>query len=148
MTRTRVLIAIFILIVGGALTVLFLRFQSVHKPTLQIGTTRITVDLAESPAAREQGLSGRTALGRKEGMLFIFPEPGTYGFWMKDMLFPIDIIWIDSNWRVIGTSPNLAPETFPEGFYPPSPAQYVLEVPSGFSTVEAVSIGSAVSLKR
>jgi uncharacterized membrane protein (UPF0127 family) len=150
MTRTRVLIAIFI-ITGGALLVLFLRFwvnpQSA-KPELTIGNTTIEVLLAETPEAQQQGLSGKAALKPNEGMLFLFEDPQIQGFWMKDMRFSIDIIWIDKNWQIAGISPNLSPDSYPEVFYSPQEVQYVLEVPAGFSTRENLSVGQAIQFER
>ena len=77
-----------------------------------------------------QGLSGRDGLGVNEGMLFAFDEPGTHGFWMKDMKFPIDIIWI-SNSEVIYVLSNLNPDSYPTIFSPPEPVSQVLEVKAG-----------------
>src|SRR3954471_24776165 len=61
--------------------------QGVHlgMPEVKLGSTTIQVDISDTEALREQGLSGRTSLAENEGMLFVFPTPGPYGFWMKDM---------------------------------------------------------------
>jgi len=66
-----------------------------------------------------------------EGMLFVFSKPIEPAFWMKNMFFPIDIIWIDSTRTVVGITKKISPSTFPETFYPPSPVKYVLEVNAG-----------------
>ncbi len=85
------------------------------------------VRVADSPIERARGLSGTASLSNGEGMLFVFEKLGIYGFWMKDMNYPIDIIWINEKWQVVGTSKNLSPDSFPTVFYPPEPVRYVLE---------------------
>lgn len=93
----------------------------------------LKVDLALTPRAQEQGLSGRSGLKENEGMLFVFDTPGQYSFWMKDMNFPIDMIWFDKNLRVVYIKKNAEPDSYPDTFAPATDAKYVLEVSSGFS---------------
>jgi uncharacterized membrane protein (UPF0127 family) len=90
------------------------------------------VEVAASPANRERGLSGRPGLPADAGMLFIFPSPGLHGFWMKDMSFAIDLVWIGPDRRVLGTASMApcGPHACPI-HYPPAPAAYVLEVSAG-----------------
>lgn len=99
--------------------------------SLNIGTTTISVEIARAASERKQGLSGRSSLEQYHGMLFIFDHPERYGFWMPDMCFAIDIIWIDADWRIIDISKNVTPESYPELFTPTTPALYVLEVGAG-----------------
>lgn len=101
--------------------------------------------LARTPATRERGLSGRTTLGEDEGMLFIFPKPGRYAFWMKDMDFSIDMVWITAGKKVAGISSNLSPKSYPKTFSPPSAVQFVLEVPAGSAEKMGLKAGSIVS---
>ena len=61
---------------------------------------------------RLKGLSIKNTLNESEGMLFPFDTPGEYSFWMKDMKFPIDIIWIDSNYKIVYIEKNLQPCAF------------------------------------
>lgn len=102
-----------------------------QTPTLQISGKMLKVEVAATEAAREQGLSGRAGLEAGHGMLFIFPESGLYGFWMKDMKFPIDVVWLDEDKKVIDIARNLQPSSFPQVFYPPVPVKYVLETNPG-----------------
>src|SRR3989344_7332267 len=75
-----------------------------HSPSdikyVKIAGQEVKVELALTPEEQTQGFSGRSGLGENEGMLFVFDTPGKYGFWMKDMLFPIDIIWLAPDSRV------------------------------------------------
>ncbi len=88
----------------------------------------IAVKLAETDATREQGLSGTPSLAPDTGMFFIFEKPGNWGFWMKDMVYHIDIVWLDSNFRIVHIAENLTPATYPTVFYPNTNAMYVLEI--------------------
>ena len=65
---------------------------------------------------------------------------------MKDMNFPIDIIWIDESWRVIGVERDINPETFPKIFYPVRAIKYVLELPAGTAKEKGIDDGSIVYL--
>ncbi len=108
-------------------------------------STTLRVQVAKTPTTRERGLSGRESLASDEGLLFIFPTSGTHGFWMKDMNFPIDIVWINSSKKVVGISENVAPETYPTSFFPPKQIQFVLEVNAGTAKKSGLVVGAAVS---
>jgi len=118
--------------------------RTTHAPSglpiehLTIATSTLTVEVASTAVEREQGLSGRTSLAQGTGMLFIFDTPGSYGFWMKDMQFSLDIIFMDTSKQVIQVDSNLSPQTYPEAFYPTRPALYVLEVPAGFAAAHSI----------
>ena len=111
---------------------------------LTIGDKQIQVAFANTPELQEQGLSNTAPLTDDQGMLFVFPTETTPSFWMKDMTYSIDIIWIDSNKKVVDITPNLDPKTFPKSFTPVSPAQFVLEVSAGFAEKNTISIGTKV----
>lgn len=86
------------------------------------------VEIVDTPELRAQGLSLREVLSLNTGMLFVFSESDKHGFWMKDMLFPIDIIWFDDEFVVVDVKENLAPESYPEVFKPRVPARFALEI--------------------
>src|SRR3989344_9410884 len=108
---------------------------------------RIKVDLASTPGEQGQGLSGRAPLKEDEGMLFVFERPGKYSFWMKDMNFPIDIIWLDEYKKVIYIKKDARPELFPESYGPETNSKYVLEVVSGFSEKNNLQVGDRVEFE-
>ncbi|MES2953754.1 MAG: DUF192 domain-containing protein [Patescibacteria group bacterium] len=116
------------------------------RTALRIGSTLVSAIVADTPAVREHGLSGRALLRENEGMLFVFERPDLYAFWMKDMLFSIDIIWMDTNGRVVDIAANLSPKTYPELFAPREKAQYALEVPAGFAARHRVEIGTLIAI--
>ncbi len=78
-----------------------------------------------------KGLSGRPNLPPGRGLLMDFSRDGYHGIWMKDMNFPIDIIWLDSGFSVVKIQERAQPSDYPRVYVPPVPARYVLEVPAG-----------------
>ncbi len=113
---------------------------------ITVGGISVAVDIADTDALREQGLSGRDTLPEGKGMLFVFEQDNAWGIWMKDMRFPIDIIWADGQGRVITIADSIAPGTYPEIFYPSAPARYVLELPAGFAAAHGIAVGSKLEI--
>jgi len=111
------------------------------------GKAPITVAIADTYSKRGEGLSGLSMLPQGHGLWFVFDEADTHGIWMKDMLFPIDIIWLDSNFRVVGLSKNVSPGTYPQTFYPENPDRYVLEVNAGEADRLRVRIGAVARME-
>lgn len=111
---------------------------------VKIGNFVINVDVADDDQEREKGLSGRESISETEGMLFVFDIPREYSFWMKDMKFPIDIVWIDENQNIIYIEEGILPETYPLTFKPPRDSKYVLEIGSQISTKNNLKIGDKV----
>jgi uncharacterized protein len=124
-----------------------LPFNKISYVNGKIGDVPIRLEVANNPITRAKGLSGRSELKNGEGMIFIFLEDDTPGFWMKDMKFPIDIIWVNSNQIIIGVEQNISPNTFPASFYPPSPIKYVIETQAGFFDNNSLKIGNSISLE-
>ena len=108
----------------------------------------LRIEYAATDQARKEGLSGRTSIPSGYGMLFIFDTEGYYGFWMKDMLLPIDIFWLDDQGRVVHIERDVTTSTYPNVFYPNAPARYVLETAAGFARGRAVATGTPLLLKN
>lgn len=113
--------------------------------TVQTPTGDISAKLATSSEDLERGLSGTKSLSYDEGMLFVFEESGSRGFWMHDMAFPIDIIWLDQNKKVIGVTSDISPETYPNIFFPPGPVKYVLELNAGYAEENNIASGTILT---
>lgn len=136
------------------LVVVFLGFFLIKEPvknpvlenikSVQIAGQNIRVDLAITSETHEQGLSGRASLAGDSGMLFVFEYPDKYAFWMKDMNFAIDIIWLNENLQVVYIKDNVLPSSYPEIYQPEEKAKYVLEVVSGFTEKNNLKIGDTV----
>ncbi len=108
---------------------------------------RVKVDIASTPASLARGLSGRPSLRSDEGLLFIFDQPGRYSFWMKDMNFPIDIIWLTADLNVAYIKKDASPDSYPATFESPEDAQYVLEVVAGFAERNNIKAGDRVEFE-
>lgn len=106
----------------------------------------LTVSVAESKEAQTKGLGGVTSLGTQEGKLFIFNQEGRYGIWMKDMLIPIDIIWIDNSSNIVHIEEDVLPGSYPTIYSSPSPARFVLEVNAFFVATFNVKVGDHVTI--
>lgn len=113
-----------------------------------IGENVFNVDVADTPESRERGLSGKKSLNLDEGMFFIFQKSDNYGFWMKDMLFPLDIIWIGDDFKVNHIEENVSPDTFPKTFYSNVDSVYVLEISSGGVDRFDIKIGDKVIFRK
>lgn len=114
------------------------------QKALTLGTAQFIVDVADSEPARTNGLSGRDKLGDTEGMLFLFDAPGRPSFWMKDMRFSIDIIWIQSDGIVAGITHNVSPKTYPKLFRSKTDIRYVLEISAGRAREVGLRVGDQV----
>lgn len=119
---------------------------------LTIGGKRLLVETAKTAAEREKGLSGRKELCFDCGLLFTFPQKQRWSFWMKQMYFDIDIIWIDGDKIVditIGAKkPSLDDFNNPKEVYAPNvPVDKVLEVNSGWVEQKDIKIGDMVIIR-
>ena len=114
------------------------------QSSVTIGGTTISVELARTPAEQERGLSGRETLPEGTGILFIFDYPDYLGFWMPDMHFAVDIVWIGTDWYIIDITHDVTPESYPDIFTPSLPAQYVFEVPAGSAERYGWKVGDEV----
>ncbi len=104
---------------------------------------RITAEYARTPAEQQQGLSGRDSLPADTALVFPFPSPQTPTFWMKDMRFPIDIVWVAGR-RVIDISASVPADDGATRYSPPSPVDEVFELPAGWCVVHDVAVGDRV----
>ena len=102
--------------------------NNLHNLLMESADMTLTVEVAGTRQGRVRGLSGRKSLPPQQGLLFDYMRAGRHGIWMKDMFFPIDIIWLDERMRVVDIKRHALPESYPEIFFPKQPAHYVLEV--------------------
>jgi uncharacterized protein len=145
-----------IVIFIGAVFFLFTRERMENPRTSQRPTERISVrvgeavihaEVARTSAEHARGLSGRSALGENEGMLFVFSARESHSFWMKETHIPLELLWVRDR-HVVGIV-TMAPEpgvpdehltTYPS----PGPIDAVLEVPAGWTTRHGIRVGDVV----
>lgn len=109
--------------------------------------TVIVVEIADDEFERVQGLSDREMLEEGTGLLFFHDRSDYQRYWMKDMNFPIDIIWIDGD-EVVGFVEAAQPEEPPLTIYTsPAPVDKVLEVSSGFVAENGIKIGDILDIE-
>ena len=123
-----------------------------HDVTIFMPNGVLVAEVADTKASRELGLSGREMLRPNEGMLFVFETPGRYGFWMKDMKFPLDIVWINQNGVVVFVEKNFTPESYlqntPKVVTNNNDASYVLEMNNGRAEEYGLFLGAKVKIEE
>jgi hypothetical protein len=137
----------------GSLVYLDARWSSVRLGQPQLSSSPVALpdgsevqaELALSFAERQRGLMFRRELPAGQGMLFLFENPGRYGFWMLNTLVPLDIVWLDSERRVVFVSGNTPP--CPAGTFCPTYgsevlAQFVLELAAGQAAAHGLTVGA------
>ena len=106
----------------------------------------VRLEIAADDETRQQGLMYRDRLPEATGMIFIFPQPGDFPFWMKNTLIPLDIIWIDAAHRIVHVAHDVPPcKADPCPNVPPNAtASYVLEVAAGVAAQHHLADGQTL----
>lgn len=153
MERFRIIIVIVLVVaIGTLLFFLFNRRTPVpftkHGPTATIKGHTFYVTIASSDQQKVTGLSNTNSLPQDEGMYFPFDKAGYYGFWMKEMKYPLDILFIQNN-KIVSLYQNIQPPkdvNMPlEVYKPTEPADGVLEINAGISKKYGFKTGDNVA---
>ena len=118
--------------------------------SIKIGGIELSVEMVSSPDEIQLGLSGRNEIG-SDGMLFAINPPRQISFWMKDMLIPLDIIWI-SKGKITGIEKNVpspvkeTPDNKLINYPSPGQVDYVLELKSGDAEFWGIKVGDNISI--
>ncbi len=110
----------------------------------RIGPQVFYLRVADDAEKREHGLGGTPALAPDEGMLFVFPDERMHAIWMKDMLIPIDIVWVSASSVVIDLREDVSPDSFPSIFAPASSARFVVELSAGAAKAFGIKVGDKI----
>ncbi|MCA9367730.1 DUF192 domain-containing protein [Candidatus Kaiserbacteria bacterium] len=113
---------------------------------LTIGSTSVEASVADSLPERIKGLSDTPYLPPNVVKLFAFGAAGEHSIWMKDMNYPLDIIWAAQDGTIVHFEQNVSPDTYPQAFSSPTPAWFVVEANAGFVAEHNVKIGDEVTL--
>ncbi len=117
-------------------------------PSVKIGDAKVLVELAVTPEEKAKGLMHREYLAEDRGMLFIFENERTPSFWMKNTLIPLDMVFINSDNKIVDILVAEPCKKDPcKSYTPKADAKYVLELNAGFSERHNAKIGDEVSLK-
>lgn len=152
--RNIIIIVILVIVLGAAFY--FTRQYIQNNPggffgrgnSITINEQKIDLLFAKTQEERETGLSGRESLGENQGMLFTFDRPGFYSFWMQDMKFPIDIIFINGD-KVVTIYENVPPPAAGETltiYKPEEPADKVLELNANKAQELKLQKGATIEL--
>ena len=120
----------FIVVICSALLLVAGLWPSTPRDQISIGSQKFSAEFVADLQAQAKGLSDRESLGKNEAMVFVFDKPDVRCFWMKDMKFALDIIWLNSRKQINATEQNLQPSSYPTS-YCHVDAQYVVEVDAG-----------------
>lgn len=139
---------IVLLVVGSYLNIFLgnLAPQAAASTQVRINSLVIAAEVAKTTQTRSQGLSKRESLAPNTGMLFVFEKVDRYNFWMKDVKFPIDIIWIGQDKRIADITRSAQPEpgvtdNLLRIYQPAVSVLYVLEVAEGTAAFNNLRIG-------
>lgn len=157
MLRTFVRLFLDLLIVATVFGTIFFLYQTYGAAVIRyfygeqqfgmlIRDIGLQVSVADSDLERKQGLSGVESMAATEGKLFVFDKEGDYKMWMKDMLIPLDIIWINNERRIVHIEQNVSPDTYPTVYGSPEPARFVLELNAFFVSTFNIEVGDTVSI--
>lgn len=135
-----ILVACVVLLIGVGIVLIHHLFSS--QSTVRLGDGVFQAALATTSQAREQGLSGTDQLAPDQAMLFVFDTNDRWGIWMKDMHYPIDVVWLDEQKQVVYSVSNMDPDSYPEVFTPSRAARYVVELAAGTIANKAIHTGS------
>jgi uncharacterized membrane protein (UPF0127 family) len=111
-----------------------------------IGSTTVQASVADTIAERIKGLSGTPYMPPDVVKLFVFNAGGPQSIWMKDMNYPLDIIWAQKDGSIVHIEENVSPKTYPNSFSSPKPAWYVIETNAGFVASSSIKLGDKLSL--
>lgn len=110
-----------------------------QQATLKLSGATYHMTVLRSDAELQKGLSGTKSLPDGEAMVFAFGRDNKWGIWMKDMNYPIDIVWLNADREVVYTVSDAQPSSYPKTiFTPDTESRYVIELPSG--TIERTGI--------
>jgi len=109
------------------------------------GNFCVQAEIAATDKAREKGLMFRKSMPENQGMLFVFEEEALYNFWMKNTRFPLDIIWIDSNKRIVDIYEYALPcKDVCKTIAPRTKARFALEINAGLTRKHKIKIGDSL----
>lgn len=133
-----------LLIIAGILFIYNLNHDK--TATVFIDDKEFKVELADTQQKRITGLSGRGSLSQDEGMFFVFDAEGFYSIWMKDMNFPIDVIWFDKNLKITHIEQDLSPASYPNTYRSSIPSKFVLEIGAGLAKKYNFNVGDSLKI--
>lgn len=122
-------------------------FTDYERRSVKIGKEKYRLYVSDTEPKRMRGLSEVASMPNNQGMLFIFEEPDTYGFWMKDMKFPLDMIFLRES-KVVDLKENVLETSFPQIYYPITAVDAVIELRTGQIKKTGIRIGDPLKISK
>ena len=120
-------------------------FMDYQKINLNLGKYNYSLAISNTGEKRAKGLSNIELMSTSGGMIFIFDKLDFYYFWMKDMKFPLDFIFIKNN-EIVDLLENIAVETYPKSFTSKTKANKVIELNAGEIKKSGIKIGDKLDI--
>ena len=123
-------------------------WREYYPKTIPINIAGIDMlaSVANTVPDRIKGLSGTSYLPDGLVKLFAFHVAGKHSIWMKDMNYPLDIMWLEEDGTIVHIAEKVSPDSYPTSFAPPVPAWYVIEANAGFVASSSITVGDKVVL--
>ncbi len=149
LSKIIIIFVVILLVFGG---VLFYQFSQASIPTSKatFGERTFLISVARTPEEMQKGLSGRNSLPKDQGMIFVFEQPGDPAFWMKDMKFPLDMVFINND-KIVSIAKNAKPaeanDENPPLYTAGQQVDKVLEINGGLADEYKLKVGDTVKLE-
>lgn len=121
------------------------------REKIEVGSKKITIEIAETPAQHEYGLMNRQTLKPDEGMLFVFPEERILGFWMKNTFVDLSIGFFNAQKVLVDIQEMKAVSSIMAAdvptYHSASPAKYALEMNKGWFSRNKIKVGDKLKFK-
>jgi uncharacterized membrane protein (UPF0127 family) len=141
-------------IITGIIIVILAAFfifvmPNLTQPTtyLRLGDGVFKAKIVTTEADRNKGLSGVSQLGSDQALLMVFPDQEKWGIWMKNMNIPIDVVWLNSDKKVVYAVKYMSPSDPTTVYSPKIPAKYVVELPAGTVDSKAITGNSVATFQ-
>ncbi|MES2994739.1 MAG: DUF192 domain-containing protein [Patescibacteria group bacterium] len=153
--RTRLLIAALALVIVVLAALLI--YTRAHAPAESVVADTVVskaealpgeIEVVDTQEKRMLGLSGRKDIADDYGMLFVFDAAGKHGFWMKDMLFTIDIVWLSDDGTIVHVEHSVPPSSYPSVLVTPVPASFALETNAGYAKEHGWDTGTKLDISK
>ena len=143
--KKSIFIVVILLVIALLCLAIFFAKTNNNIAKVQIGDANYSLELVNTDATRQQGLSGKPNLEPNTGMLFDFKQNGYWQIWMKEMNFAIDILWLNNQKQVVGVKTEALPQNYPESYGAEQQSQYVIELPAGSVNERNIKIGDTLT---
>ncbi|MFA7662460.1 MAG: DUF192 domain-containing protein [Patescibacteria group bacterium] len=139
------IIIILILVLIGTNIYLFFIYHKPNPKEICFKNNCFTFEIARTPRQKALGLMNRDLLDQTASMLFIYEDPKTMGIWMKNMKFPLDILWLNYEGEIVDfikNAPPCQPNLVCPAYKPAESASYVLEINAGLIDKYSLELGN------